>query len=220
MAADQTTDLQTTRWWFVRHAPVVGVTGKIYGGDDVECDTSDADAFRSLATRLPTDAVYLTSHLTRAKKTLAAIRDAGLAHPEPIEEPHLGEQSFGDWQGSSWDEMQERDPETYARFWQDPVRQRPPGGESFHDQIERTGGVIRRYTESHAGRDIVAVCHGGTIRAALSHALGLDPATGMAFTVHTLTLTILEHTPGGLLRGNGGQWRIVGVNLPPREPLT
>jgi alpha-ribazole phosphatase len=209
-----------TRWWFVRHAPVIGVTGRIYGGDDVECDVSDVDACRMLATRLPTDAVYLTSHLSRAKKTLAAIRDAGLAHPEPIEEPHLGEQSFGDWQGRTWDEMQESDPETYHAFWQDPVRQRPPGGESFADQIARTGGVMQRYTADHPGRDIVAVCHGGTIRAALSHALNLAPETGMAFTVHTLTLTVLEHIPSGLLRGNGGAWRIVGVNLPPRETLT
>lgn len=211
---------ETTRWWFVRHAPVVGVDGRIYGGDDVECDITDADAFRSLAVRLPTDAVYLTSHLSRTKKTLAAIREAGLAHPPAVEEPHLGEQSFGDWQGRTWDEMQASDPETYAAFWRDPVRQRPPGGESFHDQIARTGDLIRRYTTEHAGRNIVAVCHGGTIRAALAHALGLDPEAGMAFTVHTLTLTILEHTPGGLLRGNGGQWRIVGVNLPPRETLS
>ena len=55
-----------TRWWFVRHAPVVGVTGKIYGSDDVQCDTSDIAAFQVLARTLPGEGIWLTSHLSRA----------------------------------------------------------------------------------------------------------------------------------------------------------
>ena len=52
-----------TRWWFVRHAPVVGVTGKIYGSDNVQCDTSDIAAFEVLAGTLPGEGIWLTSHL-------------------------------------------------------------------------------------------------------------------------------------------------------------
>ncbi len=75
--------------------------------------------------------------------------------------------------------------------------------------------MIDRYTADHAGRDIVAVTHGGTIRAALTHSLGLTPEGGMSFTVSTLSVTCLEHVPGGLLRGRGGAWRVVRVNAPP-----
>jgi len=203
-----------TRWWFVRHAPVVGVQGLIYGADDVACDTSDTAAFTNLARVLPGDGVWLTSHLSRAKLTAAAIAKAGLTYPEPVVEAHLGEQDFGDWQGSSWKQMEQDDPETYFEFWKEPASSAPPGGESFADLIARTGGVIQRYTAAHAGRDIVAVCHGGTIRAAIAHVLDLSPEMGMSFSIGTLSVTRLEHVEGGLLRGRGGAWRVAGINQP------
>jgi len=203
-----------TRWWFVRHAPVVGVQGLIYGSNDVECDISDTESFGALARTLPGDGVWITSHLSRAKLTAEAIAAAGLAYPAPVVEEHLGEQNFGDWQGSSWTQMQEADPDNYFKFWQKPASSAPPGGESFADLIARTGGVMDRYTAEHTGRDIVAVCHGGTIRAAVAHVLGLSPELGMSFSIGTLSVTRLEHVEGGLLRGKGGAWRIVGINQP------
>lgn len=208
---------QTTRWWLVRHAPVVGVEGKIYGADDVECDVTDKPSFVSLAKRLPGDAKWITSHLTRARLTAATIREAGLDVPDPVIDERFGEQSFGDWQGRTWSEMEATDPETYFSFWEDPVRNRTPNGESFADQIARVGQAIDEYTAAHAGRDIVCVSHGGTVRAALAHALKLDPAAGMAVSVHTLSLTVMEHVPGGLLRGKGSSWRILHVNRPALE---
>jgi len=206
---------QVTRWWWVRHAPVVGMEGRIYGSDDVPCDTSDTVSFQALAAALPGDALWLTSHLGRARKTAQAIADAGLSYPEPIIEEHLGEQDFGDWQGFTWDEMKEKGADIYEEFWQLPARNAPPGGESFADQIARTAAVIDRVTDEHGGRDIVAVAHGGTIRAAVAHALGLEPEGGMSFAFSNLSVTRLEHVAEGLLRGRGGRWRVVSVNHPP-----
>lgn len=217
----------TTRWWLVRHAPVIGVEGIIYGGDDVACDTSDLQSFQALARRLPADAHWYTSHLSRAQLTAQSIRNAGLDAPEPTVDPRFGEQSFGDWQGSTWDAMHAADPVAYEAFWQDPVRNRTPNGESFADQIARVGEAMDAYTKQHAGRNIVCVSHGGTIRAAVSHALGLPPETGMSVTVHTLSLTVLDHIPGDtleskggiwrMLNGKNGAWRVIHVNRPARE---
>ena len=97
-------------------------------------------------------------------------------------------------------------------FWESPARNRPPGGESFADQISRVGVIIEEYTRMYPGMDIVAVTHGGTIRAAISHALDLTPETAMSFTVSTLSLTRLEHIDGGLLKGKGRSWRAVTIN--------
>jgi len=47
--------------------------------------------------------------------------------------------------------------------------------------------------------------------------LNLDPAAGMAVAVHTLSVTVMEHVPGGLLRGKGASWRILHVNRPSLE---
>ena len=201
-----------TRWWWVRHAPVVNGEGMIYGSSDIDCDVSDTAHFKALDQVLPKDAVWFTSHLTRTKKTAQAIAEAGLDFPEPIVEEDLGEQNFGDWQGLSWNQMMKADPETYNIYWSDPTRNRPPGGESFADQIARTGVVIDRLGEQHKGRNIVAVAHGGTIRAAMAVALKLEPEQGMAIRVDTLSVSIFENIEDGLLRGKGGVWRVVGVN--------
>jgi alpha-ribazole phosphatase len=205
-----------TRWWWVRHAPVVDHGGRIYGQLDMACDTSDAGAFRALAGLLPREAVWVTSHLARTRRTAEAIAAAGLGAPLPLIEPDLAEQSFGDWQGKSWDEIAALDAEVSRRFWLDPTVNAPPGGESFVALILRVRQAIERLSETHAGRDIVAVVHGGTIRAALAVALDLEPAQAMAVKVDNLSLTRLDRIPGGVLRGRGGQWRVFGVNLPPR----
>ena len=62
-----------TRWWWVRHAPVVGHDGRIYGQSDMPCDCSDADAMKALAGVLPTEAVWITSHLKRTVETAAGM---------------------------------------------------------------------------------------------------------------------------------------------------
>jgi alpha-ribazole phosphatase len=203
---------RVTRWWWVRHAPVVGVDGVIYGSDDVACDLSDTGSFRALAAMLPGEAVWVTSHLSRTVRTAQAIAEAGLEFPAPVVERDFAEQSFGHWQGLTWDQMRALDPAAHDAFWQDPTRARPPGGESFADQIRRTATVIERLTAEHEGRDIVAIAHGGTIRAAVAHALGLAPEQGMAITVSTLSVSVLEHVKDRLLRGRGGAWRVVGLN--------
>ena len=210
-------DMKITRWWLVRHAPVVGVNGRIYGSDDVACDTSDTASFQSLAGALPEGAHWITSHLSRTKLTAQAIASGGLRYGTAHEEPHFGEQSFGDWQGKTWDDMRAADPGFYEEFWRDPTGNRPPNGESFADLVSRVGAALDHYTNAHNGHDIVLVSHGGTVRAALTHALGINPAQGMSFTVDTLSLTRIEYVPGGLLNGKGGAWRIVYVNKPAVE---
>ena len=88
----------------------------------------------------------------------------------------------------------------------------PPEGESFVDVIERASGAIARRTAQHAGSDIVAVAHGGTIRAALALALGLDPEHALAFSIDNLSITRIDHVDGP---ARGGAWRVAAVNLLP-----
>ena len=44
-----------TRWWLIRHAPVIGAAGRIYGQDDLDCDCSNGDVFADVAAQLPAD---------------------------------------------------------------------------------------------------------------------------------------------------------------------
>jgi alpha-ribazole phosphatase len=205
-----------THWWWVRHAPVPGAPGRLFGQLDVSCDTSDIDTFRILAAVLPQDAVWIVSSLARTRETMQAIAAAGTRLPDPIEEPALNEQNFGLWQGLSWSEMQADDPEVYTAFWQDPVRSAPPEGESYAAHLARARAAIERLTEHFAGRTVVCVSHGGTIRAAVATALGLDADTALALVVDHLSITRLSYVETRLSRGMGAAWRVQGINCPCR----
>ena len=212
-----------TRWWLIRHAPVIGAAGRIYGQDDLDCDCSNGDVFADVAAQLPADPVWLVTHLRRTQATAAALWQAGSRHrqaaaaqPEialqPEIERDLVEQHFGDWQGLTYAELEARRDGAYHRFWHAPADHAPPSGESFRDVIARVERAILRRTEAHAGRDIVAVTHGGAIRAALAVVLGLEPERALGFSVDTCSITRFDHIQGP---GEGASWRILAVNRHP-----
>jgi broad specificity phosphatase PhoE len=212
----------TTRWWWIRHAPVINPHGRIYGQRDVPADTSNAAAFAALAERMPADAIWLATPLSRTQATAAAIHAAmNGAAPQPRIEPAFLEQSFGDWQGLAYEEIGAFGRVRSGtkgigveghRFWLAPAHEKPPGGESFVDVMRRVAEGIERLTAEYAGHDIVVVAHGGPIRAALAHALALEPEAALAFTIDTLSLSRLDHIDGP---GKGNPWRIGPINLPP-----
>lgn len=201
-----------TRWWWVRHAPVPNPEGRCYGQGDKDCDVSDIESFEGLSAMLPDDALLVTSDLLRTKKTAAAIAEAGLNLPDPIEETSLREQSFGAWQGMTypeiWDSRGSRHP-----YWLAPAYERPPEGESFADVLARLAPTVNRLTRDHAGRDIVSVGHGGTVRAALAVALGLQAEAALTFTIENLSLTRIDHIDTA---DGATHWRVVAVNQRPK----
>lgn len=197
-----------TRWWLVRHAPVINPSGAIYGQGDIDCDVTDSRVFTAVANILPTDAIWLQSPLMRTRKTAAALREAGAVGPEPIDEPRLMEQHFGDWQGGDRGEIRARHPEAYRRFWLAPADERAPNGESFVDVVERVTEALDDWSAKASGRDIVAVVHGGPIRAALAHALALAPARALSFHAETVSVTRVDLYPDG-------QSAVVFVNATP-----
>jgi broad specificity phosphatase PhoE len=202
-----------TRWFWVRHAPVVVDEGRIYGQSDLPCDCSDTRTFVSLAASLPRQAIWITSNLARARQTAQAIFAAGDFTPAPelVADKDLAEQNLGDWQGLDrrtflMNRRQEPD-----SFWYASADERAPNGESFVDLMERVGAAIARVTQQYHGRDIVAVAHGGTIRAAIAIALRLPPRGGFAFMIDNCSLTRLDHYQNKQESG----WRVTMINHRP-----
>lgn len=207
-------DQPVTRWWWVRHAPVEWAGKRIYGQEDLDADVSNTDSFAFIADRLPQGAVTICSNLTRTHQTLDAIKQGGAAHlPTPHVDADLAEQSFGHWEGRTWNELEAENDPHLKEFWTNPYYNAPPGGESFHTMAARAGQAIERLSETHAGRDIVCVAHAGTIRAALVLAMGLElaPEKTFAFFVDNTTLTRIDKV--------GDIWRIEGVGIShPKSP--
>jgi alpha-ribazole phosphatase len=202
--------MSTTQWWWVRHAPVPD-GGRIYGQRDLDCDCSDAAIFTALARELPREAVWVTSQLKRATQTAAAIHAAMGESHEAVVVPELAEQNLGDWQGLDRQKfLASRVPR--RPFWFAAADERAPGGESFDDLVARAGGAIERLTTQFAGRTIVAVAHGGTIKAALGLALRLESEAALAFAIDNCSITRMDHFKAEI---GPYEWRVHAVNHRP-----
>lgn len=203
-----------TRWWWIRHAPVPD-GGRIYGQRDLDCDCSDAAVFAALSRELPGDAVWVTSHLVRTQQTAAAIRCAMGGHefmedPRPLRE--LAEQHLGDWQGLNRKEFFVSRGSDRHPHWFGPASERAPNGESFIDVVQRVSRAVDLLSSECAGRDIIAVAHGGTIRAALAVALGVEPEGVLHYPIENCSLTRI-HCLGGAEAA--ARWKVVAVNQRP-----
>ena len=182
-----------THLWLIRHAPVDGPRGVIHAAD-APADVSDVSAFAALKLRLPASAHAVCSPMRRTRETAAMLR------LDAIDEADFAEQDFGAWTGRRHDDLATEPGAAYREFWHSPASSRPPGGESFVDQIERARSGLARLP---AG-DAVLVVHSGTIRAVLAIALDLSPDSALRFAIDPLSLTRIDRLESG--------WRVVGVN--------
>ena len=208
--------VNVTRWWWIRHAPVTDDGGRFYGQRDLAADTTgDPRVYRALAAALPQDAVWVASHLRRTHQTAAAIGAAGYPLPEVEHHRELAEQHFGDWQDRPRQPAYDEHGGFYG-FWRTLLDEAPPGGESFRDLRRRVGAAVGRLSDLHRGRDIVAVAHGGTIRAALVEALDLPSTAALGFSIANSSLTRLDRIEDSRPRWSVDLLNGFGVNGPMR----
>ena len=199
----------TTRFWLIRHAVVEeNARAFLYGTMDVElCPTSlveQAPMYAALARRLPRPATWIATPLSRTQRTARAIFAAGYPEVPVTLEPALVEQTLGEWQGLAHAELPSRLTLPPHAFWPLGGQERPPGGESMAEVIARVGPAMERLATAHAGPDIVVVSHGGAIRAAVAHALGIGADSALHLAVQNLSLTQIERHVDG--------WRVTCVN--------
>lgn len=201
-----------TRFWMIRHAIVEeNARGMIYGDNDVAlCPhnlLSQRPMYAALARRLPPpgpEVTWLASPLSRTQRTAAAIFEAGYPEQELTIIPELIELSFGRWQGLVHEALPAELTLAPHAFWPLAGAERPPGGESMEDGIARMGPLMEHLAETYEGQDVVAVCHGGVIRAAVAHALRVGADNALHLSIENLSLTRLDRLPGG--------WRVACVN--------
>ncbi|WP_338689906.1 histidine phosphatase family protein [Bradyrhizobium sp. 26S5] len=210
MSNPEKPNVTVTRWWWVRHAPVRSDGGNIYGQEDIDCDTGDVEVFEAVAKMLPRDAVWYSSNLKRTHKTAEAIWAAGFPKPANMtQERDFAEQHLGRWQGMNRAALLASQPP--GRSWFADVNEPAPCGESFMDLYTRVCRTIVRITAAEPGKNIIAVGHGGVIRAAVGLALGGQPDRGLSFDIDNVSVTRLDHIAGTGL----STWRLPMVNQQP-----
>lgn len=113
--------------------------------------------------------LVITTPLARCADFAAEL---GRRHDLPVViEPRLQEMHFGAWEGLSAAEILETDADAMTRFWRDPIQNTPPGAEALAHFETRIVDAWREIVNKHAGRRILIVSHGGTIRMILCHVM-------------------------------------------------
>jgi probable phosphoglycerate mutase len=147
------------------------------GLGDIPLSASGTRQAKAAACRLaagaPIDAV-VSSPLRRAVAT-AAIAAGELGLKAVIDDDLRGT-DFGDWDGFTLAEIQERWPEAAAAWRRDPG-QAPPGGESFAATAHRVNQACDRLLRDHSGQSVLVVSHITPIKILLCRALGVPLGT-------------------------------------------
>lgn len=118
----------------------------------------------------PVAAVY-ASDLSRALFTAKAIAAPHRLAVTSL--PALREIQFGDWEGLTYEGINERWPEEYTQLYHRTDEVRIPGGETFRELKERAAGAVAQLADKHRGDTVVVVSHGGTIRTIVCAALNI-----------------------------------------------
>jgi alpha-ribazole phosphatase len=162
-----------TRIYLIRHGEIVGSGEFRYNGQaDVPLTPKGLDQYRALAERLknaPISACY-SSDLSRCMDgadILCADREI-----RPVPMPELRELSFGEWEGLTWAELEEKFPDQWQTRMNDFVGYRAPGGECLLDLRDRAIPAITKIVSCHRGEEVFVVAHGGANRIILLDALG------------------------------------------------
>lgn len=143
------------------------------------------------------------SDIVRAAETATIIGTA--IHCVPQTMPNLREIDVGQWEGLTPEELYRRYPDHMREFERDPARTVRLGGESYAQLQDRALKALETIQSAHSSDDtIVAVSHGGTIRALLCHVIGLDLVYFGRMWLDNGSITELRYGTHG--------WRLLRLN--------
>ncbi|MBF9521000.1 bifunctional RNase H/acid phosphatase [Mycobacteroides chelonae] len=152
-----------------------------------------ANAARYLASRGGIAAV-ISSPLGRAKQTAAAAADA-LGVPLTVDDD-LIETDFGKWEGLTFSEASERDPQLHAQ-WLSDTSVTPPEGESFDAVHHRVRRARNRIIAEYGGATVLVVSHVTPIKTLLRLALDAGPSLLYRLHLDLASLSIAEFYSDG-----------------------
>jgi broad specificity phosphatase PhoE len=212
----------------VRHGDVEGSKpGMLLGRTDLPLSDAGRDqaaAAGSLLVGLAVDR-FLCSPLRRARETAEILAGQLFVVSPAVRlevDANLREMDFGEWEGLSYAEAEEQDPSLaheWAEFASDFAFPRGDSLEAFAARVVRAAKALaglEQWTGGGVGKDastVLAVTHGGVIRALICYFLGISLRNYLLFDVapgSVVTLRLWQNR--GVLTG---LWR---PGVPTRVP--
>lgn len=193
--------------WLVRHASTNWTGARWCGRTDLPLSATGVAEANALAGRLasiaPAGVALVSSPARRARQTAAAIArrlPGGFAGSVAVDEG-LREVDFGLAEGCSWAELERMLPELASDLAVGRSGVDWPDGETDRTLRARVKAAWDRLAARD--RPVVAVCHGGVIRAALAE-IGLDRDPDEGWSIGPASVVELHRT--------GGTWAFAPVD--------
>jgi alpha-ribazole phosphatase len=136
----------------------------------------------------------LASDLLRAKETADI-----LARPHGIcvqRDARLRELHFGEWEGLTYAEIQERHPNALTSWQETPLLASPPNGECLPDLARRLQDFLGDLSDYPRDGTILLVAHRGALRALLCLLVGLPVERHWDFRLEVASLSEVEIVAG------------------------
>ena len=154
--------------YFIRHGQTNwNVAGRKQGQTNIPLNevgraqaSRNGKMLRSLLGESVREFDFVSSPLIRCRETMEIIRqELGLPPHGYRTDRRLMEINYGKWQGATWDELSEKEPEHVRARFEDPWNTVAPGGENFAQLSHRCLEWL--FETQH---DTIVVGHGGVNR--------------------------------------------------------
>lgn len=182
---------------FIRHSSLAVPRGVCYGFSNIDVSHNfkkEVDQLKHNLGHFVPDLV-ISSPLQRCVKLAVTTFDI-----EPQINSNLKEVNYGDWEGKTWKEINVKG----NNLWMyENVNNKPPNGESFQELQHRIINELQPILNSTAAK-VAVVCHGGVIRAVLSHLMKTPLNLTRAYHIHYTGFVKFIHTSEG--------WRLNELN--------
>jgi 2,3-bisphosphoglycerate-dependent phosphoglycerate mutase len=147
--------------------------------------------------------VAYTSVLTRAQRTLSIIlEELGQTGLLTHEDQKLNERDYGDLSGLNKDDARKRWGEDQVHIWRRSFDIPPPGGESLKDTAARVLPYYEAkiWPDVKAGRNVLVVAHGNSLRALIMRLEGLTGEEIIARELATGVPIVYRLNPDGTVQ--------------------
>lgn len=157
----------------VRHGETEGESSiRLNGSTDVALNDTGREQMRAVGESLAAEVFdsVIVSPLSRSREGAEIV--LGRRGPKPRIIEGFREIDFGDWEGLTFAEIEQRDPEGYARYRAEGLAFRFPGGESRAGFQARVAAAVPGAIPDPTVRTL-GVLHKGVIKIILAELLGL-----------------------------------------------
>ena len=197
--------------YFLRHGETTASkTGGYCGILDVELTSAGKEMAKDFAQAyksLPWTAIFC-SPLLRTIETAEPLCNT-LKMDMQLREG-LKEIAYGDWEGKTPEEVNQKFHDEYVRWLADPGWNSPTGGEKGIDIARRSSVVLEEIEQTYSSGNILVVSHKATIRIMLCSLLGIDVGRYRdRILMPVASVSIVEFTDRGpLLRALGDRYHL------------